>query len=155
MQITQLEKGEVSLAFSDNCGYFFYFNPKMSYYSLSELLHGSRWGVHGDCGQQGISGVGKYRAHTGHQAASHTGEMKDFGEIRNFFWNNLKGSPAAKSWTQPCLLTSNLCKMPWYLHRWPQWFCAEKKVTISQMQLMVEELQERFHGDGNLQKAVQ
>lgn len=86
---------------------------------------------------------------------SHTGEMKDFGEIRNFFWNNLKGSPAAKSWTQPCLLTSNLCKMPWYLHRWPQWFCAEKKVTISQMQLMVEELKERFRGDGNLQKAVQ
>ena len=56
----------------------------MSYYSLSELLHGSRWGVHGDCWRQGVSRVGKYRAHTGHQAASHTGEMKDFGDEVTF-----------------------------------------------------------------------
>ena len=41
----------------------------------------------------------KYRAHTGPWAVYQIGEMKEFGEICHFIWNNLQGSPATKSWT--------------------------------------------------------
>ena len=75
--------------------------------------------------------------------------MKEFGEICHFIWNDLREGPAAKSWSQPCLSPPIRVRCRGYPHRWPQWFCAEKKVTISQMLLTVEELQERFRGDGS------